>query len=104
MPFLALAISQIAANHLSSPSGESSKMVPTLDENCRLACLALHSHSRRVGMKRTSAAPQVGQVTPLGHWISTMKARQVSGSVKYRMASWRVLGAARLLSMPRIIG
>src|SRR5207245_6531054 len=78
MPFLALAMSQIAANHLSSPSGESSKMVPTLDENCRFGCLTWHSHRRRGGMKRTSAAPQVGQVTPLGHRISTMKARQVS--------------------------
>ena len=48
MPFLALAMSQIAASHLSSPSGESSMIVPTLTLNCFLH--ALHFHTRRVEM------------------------------------------------------
>ena len=43
MPFLQLAISQTAGSHLSRPSGESSKMVPTLSENFRFGCLVLHS-------------------------------------------------------------
>ena len=46
MPFFELAISQTAGSHLSSPSGESSKMVPTLTLNCFLQ--SLHFHSRRV--------------------------------------------------------
>ena len=33
MPFLELAISQMAGSHLSKPRDESSKMVPTLSEN-----------------------------------------------------------------------
>ena len=41
-------------------------MVPTLIENCFLACLFLHSHSRRVAMKGTSLLPHVGQITPSG--------------------------------------
>ena len=34
MPFLQLATIHIAGSHLSRPMGESSKMVPTLTENC----------------------------------------------------------------------
>src|ERR1039458_2602353 len=34
MPFFAFTIIQKAGNHLSSPSALSSKMVPTLTENC----------------------------------------------------------------------
>jgi len=33
IPFLQLTSSHNAANHLSNPSGESSKMVPVLSEN-----------------------------------------------------------------------
>ena len=50
MPFLQLAISHRASSHLSRPSGESSKMVPTLTENCRFACFSLHCQMRRVAM------------------------------------------------------
>ena len=38
---LALAISHSASSHLSRPMGQSSKMVPTLTENWRLACLVV---------------------------------------------------------------
>ena len=41
MPFFELAMSQTAGSHLSSPSGESSKIVPTLTRDCFLHALAL---------------------------------------------------------------
>ena len=41
-----LAIRNIAQSHLSKPSGESSKIVPTLMENCFLQ--SRHFHIRRV--------------------------------------------------------
>lgn len=46
MPFLELAASQTAGSHLSRPSGESSKIVPTLTLNCFLQLL--HFQTRRV--------------------------------------------------------
>lgn len=46
MPFLSLASSQIVSSHLSKGSGESSKIVPFLTENCFLH--ALHFQIRRV--------------------------------------------------------
>lgn len=46
MPFFELAISQTAGSHLSRPSGESSKTVPSLTENCFLQ--PLHFQTRRV--------------------------------------------------------
>ena len=46
--------------HLSIPSGESSKMTPTLTVNC---CLyPLHHHSKRVRMKECSSPPHRGHV------------------------------------------
>lgn len=49
MPFLALAINQIAVSHLSKPKGESSNMVPTLRENLARGCfIALEQISRVV--------------------------------------------------------
>ena len=41
IPFLQLTSIQRAASHLSSEIGESSKMVPTLTENCFAALFAL---------------------------------------------------------------
>src|SRR6478672_9668511 len=64
IPFLELAASQIAGSHLSRPSGESSKIVPTLTLNCRLH--ALHFHTRRVETKECSLPPQRGQTGPFG--------------------------------------
>ena len=46
MPFFELAISHTAGSHLSSPSAESSKIVPTFTDDCRLH--ALHFQTRRV--------------------------------------------------------
>ena len=89
-PFLQLATIQIAANHFPRSIGLSSKMVPTLAENWRRGCFSLHSHTRRVAMKRTSALPHVGQQTPLGQRSPIIVHSVTSGSAKYRMASIRV--------------
>src|SRR5579864_6973164 len=56
MLFLALAISHTAGSHLSHPSGLSSKMVPTLSENCLRQ--PLHFQIRRVETNDTSPCPQ----------------------------------------------
>ena len=48
-PFLQLVNIQNAIIHLSRPMGESSKIVPTLNVNCRLH--PRQSHSLRVLMK-----------------------------------------------------
>src|SRR5918992_76071 len=101
MPFLALAIIQIVANHLFRAIGLSSKMVPTLTENCLFPCFSLHSQTRRVGMNRTSTLPQVRQDTPSDQRSLTMKSRQTSGSEKYSIASIRVVGS--LMSAPLFI-
>src|ERR671914_125448 len=93
MPFLALAIIQIVANHLFRAIGLSSKMVPTLTENCLFPCFSLHSQTRRVGMNRTSTLPQVRQDTPSGQRSLTMKSRQTSASENYSLSSIRVLGS-----------
>src|SRR6266487_991414 len=61
MEFFELAISHTAGSHLSQPSGLSSKMVPTLSENCLWQ--PLHFQIRRVEMKDTSPCPQREQVT-----------------------------------------
>lgn len=67
-----------AGSHFSKGMGLSSKMVPTLAENCFLQ--ARHFHRRRVDRKDSSLASQRGQVTPCGQRSLTMKARQLSGS------------------------
>src|SRR4051794_25628135 len=97
MPFFALAMSQMAASHLSRPSGLSSMIVPTLTLNCFLH--ALHFHNRRVERKLTSFPEQTGQVTPSGQRSGIRNWRQVSGSEKYRTASVNVLGVGSLASM-----
>src|ERR1700738_1377773 len=89
-------------SHLSSGSAESSKIVPTLQENCLREWVVLRSHMRRVEMKRMSLLPQVEHSTPLGQRRSTMKLRQLSGSEKYRMACWSVLGFCMASSMKGI--
>src|SRR5438046_10159822 len=80
MPFLELAISQTAANHLSRPSGESSKIVPTLTENCFLQ--ALHFHKRRVLRYECSAPSQRGHTGPCSQRRLATKSLQTSRSEK----------------------
>jgi len=60
IPFFALAMHQTATNHLSRPSGESSKMVPTLKLNCFLQ--SRHFRMGRVDNSPTFADWQRGQV------------------------------------------
>src|SRR5579864_4556005 len=98
MPFLQFTMSHIAQSHLFRPRGESSKIVPTLIENCFLACLLLHSHNRRVERKRTSVLPHVGHITPFGQRRVTRVFRQLSGFEKYSMASCSVLGSPCMVS------
>jgi len=62
---LQFTINQTAIIHLSMPSAESSKMVPTLTVNCFLH--PLQNQRRRVEMKECSVDSQRGQVTlPVG--------------------------------------
>src|SRR5665213_420668 len=88
--FLELASSHTAGTHLSQPRGESSKIVPTLSENC---CLQpLHFHIRRVEMNDGSLAPQRGHATfPSGQRIEATKSKARSWSEKYATALSRVV-------------
>src|SRR6266568_1380970 len=97
MPFFALAISQIAASHLSRPIGLSSMREPTLTLNCFLQ--ALHFHKRRVDRYDTSRPPQFGHSTPLGHRSCERKLVQLSASEKYRIACCKVFGNSLLFFM-----
>ncbi len=63
-PFLQFATIHIASSHLSSPMGESSKIVPTFIENWALGWRVLYCQTRRAGMYAASVRPQVGQITP----------------------------------------
>ena len=87
-PFLALAMSQMAASHLSRPMALSSMIVPTLMLNCFLQ--PLHFHSRRVERKLCSRLSHRGQAIPSGQRSGMRKFRQASGSSKYRIASINV--------------
>src|SRR6185295_3196621 len=97
MPFLQLTTIQRAGSHLSRPSGESSKIVPTLTENCFLQ--ARHFHSLRVLRNDGSPASHSGQVTPFGQRSLATKARLTSLSEKNLTASRRVSGRRSLLSI-----
>src|ERR1035437_5760566 len=59
-PFLQLTTIQKAGIHLSIPSGESSKMVPTFTLNCFLH--PLNHHISRVRIKEYSSPPHRRQV------------------------------------------
>src|SRR5438552_2578273 len=93
MPFLQLAASHIAGNHLSKPIGESSKMVPTFTENFCLGCACLHFHSLAFSRNVTFLEPQCGHFTPRGQRSATRNSKQASASEKYRTASRNVFGA-----------
>src|SRR5271168_3751585 len=84
-PFLQFVSSHIAVSHLSRPMAESSKMVPTLTENCL-------RHARQVHINRVlrndSFLPwHRGHSGPFGHLALETAFRQTMGSEKYRMAS-----------------
>src|SRR5438445_5038983 len=90
IPFFEFAMSQTAGSHLSSPSAESSKIVPTLTENCFLH--ALHFQRRRVVMNECSVPPHFGHTGPSGQRILARNSVATSRSEKYRTASRRLVG------------
>jgi len=90
--------SQTAGSHLSRPSGESSKMVPTLTENCFLQ--ALHFHRNRVDRYECCLPPHLGQTGPSGQRRSARYFTQVAGSEKNRMASTIVFGSNSVAGSP----
>src|SRR5690349_14715800 len=98
MPFLQFAISHIAVSHLLSGSGESSKIEPTLTENC-----LLHSrqrHSLRDSMYFESVALQRGQTgLPSGQRIAATNALHTSSSEKYLIASCKPFGNSLIVLM-----
>src|SRR6202158_4848958 len=84
-------IIQKAGSHLSNPSALSSKMVPTLTENCFPH--SRHFHNLRVVRKPALAFWQRGQqVLPLGQRIAATNCIALSASAKYLIASRRVSG------------
>src|ERR1017187_4074943 len=87
MPFLQFTICHIAASHLSRPSGESSKMVPVFDVNCRLGWRLPHCQRLYFARNVTLEPAQRGHMTPFGQRRSTRYSRQLSGLEKYTMAS-----------------
>src|SRR5579864_8911114 len=101
MPFLQFTTSHRAGSHFSKGSGESSKMVPTLAENCFLQ--ARHFHRRRVARKVACASWQRGHfTTPSGQRSRATNARLVSGSEKKLTASRRVSGTWFCTSMEEV--
>src|SRR5579871_689860 len=101
MPFLQLTSIQSAGSHLSRPMGESSKIDPTLTENC--FSQARHFQIIRVFRKVTSLLSQCGQVTPSGQRSEAMKLMATSLSAKNLTASSRV-SSAFSVAMPMNIG
>src|SRR5205809_2959584 len=97
MPFLLLASIHSAGSQRSNPMGLSSKIVPSLTENCRPQ--SRHFQIRLVLRKPGSLASHAGQVTPLGQRRDARKVSAVSLSEKYRIASCRVAGNALVFDM-----
>src|SRR5258708_4023311 len=85
IPFLQFTIIHLPINHLSSGSGESSKIVPTFTENCFLH--PRHFQIRRVDRNVTSEELQRGHSMPPGQRMPTMKLSALSASAKYFIAS-----------------
>src|SRR5436309_284982 len=86
----------MAVIHLSRPMGESSMIVPVFRVNCGALCFSRQCQRLYFSMKRTFELPHFGQVTPLGQRRATRYSRQLTGSEKYTMASWRVFGSAAI--------
>lgn len=77
------AMHHTATNHLSSPSGLSSKIVPTLQLNCLRQSLALHWSIDRDAMTPTASPLHFGQaILPSGHLAASMARNVTAGSAK----------------------
>jgi hypothetical protein len=84
-----------ATNHLSRPSGLSSKIVPTLHENCLRQSFALHWSIDRDVMTPIASPLHFGQaILPSGHFAPIIALKQTAGSAKYLTASSRVFGVS----------
>src|SRR5205809_2694001 len=91
----------MATIHLSSPTGESSKIVPTFTENC-----LRHSrqvHIRRVVRNDNRLQAQRGHSGPFGHLALETVSRHTIGSEKYCMAAFKPLLSLKLtVSMTQV--
>src|SRR5665213_42923 len=83
----------MAVIHLSRTMGESSMMVPVFKVNCGAGCFARQCQRLYFSRNSTSELPHFGQVTPLGQRRATRYSRQFTGSAKYTIASWSVVGS-----------
>src|SRR5216684_550854 len=97
MPFLQLEINHIAQSHLSRPIALSSKIVPTLTENCFLQ--SRHFHISRVVKKDSRFDAQRGHAGPSAHRSFAMKFTQVRGSEKCLMTSTKVCGTVTVAAI-----
>src|ERR1019366_6926865 len=89
IPFLQFPISHMAASHLLRGTGLSSKIVPTLTENCFRQ--ARQVHIRRVLRNDSFLLAHFGHSGPFGHFALATVSRQTIGSEKYLMASIKPL-------------
>src|SRR2546426_11985610 len=90
MPFLLFASIHSAGSHLSSPMGLSSKIVPSLTENCRPQ--SRHFQMRRGLRKPGVRASHAGQGAPFGQRSEARKVRLVAGAAKEGMPSTSEFG------------
>src|SRR5882672_2789849 len=85
----------MAQSHLSRPIGESSKIVPTLTENCFWQ--SRHFHIRRVLRNESLSAAQRGHTGPLEpHLAPATTLRHTWGSENVVAASIKLLGYLKL--------
>src|SRR5271157_440847 len=82
MPFLQLTTSQVAISHLSSGTGESSKMLPVLTLYCFRHSPFMHLKMRRVLRYETRLLSQCGHTGPSGQRIDATKSTHTSGLEK----------------------
>lgn len=98
MPFLAFTISHIAIIHFDNLIGESSKIVPTLTENCFLHSLFLHCQTFRDSINVLLSLSHRGQIAlPSFQRREAINLTQNNSSEKKLVASNKVCG--KLLSL-----
>src|SRR5439155_26960499 len=90
MPLLALAIIQVAINHLFNGNALSSKIVPTFTEQCFRSSHFRHSQRSRVEMNRGVFSPRRGQQTLFGQRSLAIKLNVVSTFANSSIASCRI--------------
>ncbi len=73
-------------------------IVPVFSVNCGALCFSRQYQRLYFSIKLTFLLPHCGQVTPLGQRRATRYSRQLTGSAKYAIASWRVFGSAAMIN------